>query len=151
MLRRWLASLRELVTQERHEADLDRELRSHLDTEAAERVEEGTPADEARYAAKRALGHVPTIEAETRASWSWARLAAMLREVVMGSRKDVTYAVRSLRKVFAGTRVIVERQGLGLRVLDYLFVRAPGDRTVTYRETENKYESDHRPLVGWIE
>jgi endonuclease/exonuclease/phosphatase family metal-dependent hydrolase len=60
-------------------------------------------------------------------------------------------AVRSLGEAFAGTRVMVERHGLGLRVLDYLFVRAPGDRTVTYREIENKYGSDHRPLVGWIE
>ena len=66
MLRRWLAALRELVTQERRDADLDRELRAHLDAEAAERLEEGTPADEARYAAKRALGHVPTIEAVTK-------------------------------------------------------------------------------------
>ena len=60
-------------------------------------------------------------------------------------------AVRSLREAFAGTRVSVERHGLGLRVLDYLFVRPPEARGVRYREVANKYGSDHRPLVGWIE
>jgi endonuclease/exonuclease/phosphatase family metal-dependent hydrolase len=61
------------------------------------------------------------------------------------------FAVRSLRDAFAGTRVSVERHGQGLRTLDYLFVRSPDGRTVRYREIENKYGSDHRPLVGWIE
>ena len=114
MLRRWLAALRELVTQERRDADLDRELRAHLDAEAAERLEEGTPADEARYAAKRALGHVPTIEAETRASWSWARAASLLREVAMGTRKDVTYALRSLRAVFGNTWPLTLAKAAGI-------------------------------------
>jgi endonuclease/exonuclease/phosphatase (EEP) superfamily protein YafD len=60
-------------------------------------------------------------------------------------------AARSLREAFRDTRVTVDRHGLGLRVLDYLFVRAPGNRPVRYREVRNKYGSDHRPLVGWIE
>ncbi|HEX7362698.1 MAG TPA: permease prefix domain 1-containing protein [Bryobacteraceae bacterium] len=37
--------------------DLDRELRSHLDLEAEEQQESGVSPEEARYAAKRALGN----------------------------------------------------------------------------------------------
>jgi endonuclease/exonuclease/phosphatase family metal-dependent hydrolase len=60
-------------------------------------------------------------------------------------------AVRFLNQKFRETPLSLERQGLGLRVLDYMFFRAgPGQRG-RYRQVENRYGSDHRPLVGWIE
>ena len=58
-------------------------------------------------------------------------------------------AARFLNETLA-TPVTIDRHGLGLRVLDYLFFRSPG-RSARYRQIENKYGSDHRPLVGWIE
>jgi endonuclease/exonuclease/phosphatase family metal-dependent hydrolase len=57
---------------------------------------------------------------------------------------------RYLRRMFAGTPVEVERQGLGLRVLDYLFFRGLAGQRGRYRELADTYGSDHRPLVGWI-
>jgi hypothetical protein len=60
-------------------------------------------------------------------------------------------AVRFLSGVARGTSVTVDRQGLGLRVLDYLFFRAGQNRRAYYRQLENLYGSDHRPLVGWVE
>ena len=39
------------------ERDLERELRSDLELEAAERQENGLPAEEAHYAARRAFGN----------------------------------------------------------------------------------------------
>ncbi|MGH9693255.1 MAG: permease prefix domain 1-containing protein, partial [Bryobacteraceae bacterium] len=39
------------------EQDLERELRSDLELEAAEREENGLPAEEARFAAQRAFGN----------------------------------------------------------------------------------------------
>jgi len=60
-------------------------------------------------------------------------------------------AARFLEQRFRETPISVDRQGLGLRVLDYMFFRAgPGQRG-RYRQVENRYGSDHRPLVGWIE
>ena len=60
-------------------------------------------------------------------------------------------AVRFLAKLPRATPVSLERQGLGLRVLDYLFFRAGENRRARYRQLSQRYGSDHRPLVGWIE
>ena len=49
------------------------------------------------------------------------------------------------------TPVSVDREGLGLRVLDYLFFRIGEDRRAVCRQLRHKYGSDHSPLVGWVE
>jgi len=59
-------------------------------------------------------------------------------------------AVRVLNRI-GETPVTVERDGLGLRVLDYLFFRVGANRRAYYRQLQNRYGSDHRPLVGWVE
>ena len=41
--------------------------------------------------------------------------------------------------------------GLGLRVLDYLFFRAGADKRAYVRQIGKSYGSDHKPLIGWIE
>ena len=60
-------------------------------------------------------------------------------------------AVRYLNDAFGATRLSVDRHGLGLRVLDYMFFRSSNGRSARYRQIANKYGSDHRPLVGWVE
>ena len=56
--------------------DLDREIRAHLELEAEELREAGLSPDEARYAARRALGNTTLIKEATREVWgfgSWER------------------------------------------------------------------------------
>ena len=60
-------------------------------------------------------------------------------------------AARFLGDLFRATPLSVDRHGLGLRVLDYMFFRAGPDRRARYRQVEHRYGSDHRPLVGWVE
>ena len=60
-------------------------------------------------------------------------------------------AVRFLDAHLPGSPVSVERHGLPIRVLDYLFFRTGTDRPVRYRQISDRYGSDHRPLVGWVE
>ena len=60
-------------------------------------------------------------------------------------------AVRVLSTLRRATPASPERHGLGLRVLDYLFFRAGEDRRAQYRQIPQRYGSDHRPLIGWIE
>lgn len=60
-------------------------------------------------------------------------------------------AVRVLDRIGSDTPVTIERNGLGLRVLDYLFFRVGQNRRARYRHLRNSYGSDHRPLVGRVE
>ena len=60
-------------------------------------------------------------------------------------------AARFMGDEFGATPLSVDRHGLGLRVLDYMFFRSANGRSARYRQIANKYGSDHRPLVGWIE
>jgi hypothetical protein len=60
-------------------------------------------------------------------------------------------AVRFLGRLFRATPLSIDRHGLGLRVLDYMFFRAAPHQRARYRQAEHRYGSDHRPLVGWIE
>ena len=60
-------------------------------------------------------------------------------------------AARFLGDLFDATPLSIDRQGLGLRVLDYMFFRAESGRRAHYRQIANRYGSDHRPLIGWVE
>jgi endonuclease/exonuclease/phosphatase family metal-dependent hydrolase len=60
-------------------------------------------------------------------------------------------AARWLSRLFERTPVSPERHGVGLRVLDYLYFRAAEHRRARYHEAAQRYGSDHRPLIGWIE
>ena len=59
-------------------------------------------------------------------------------------------AARFLERQFP-TPLTIDRAGLGLRVLDYMFFRASPSQRARYRQVDNLYGSDHRPLVGWVE
>jgi endonuclease/exonuclease/phosphatase family metal-dependent hydrolase len=60
-------------------------------------------------------------------------------------------AAKFFDELAAETPVSIHRVGLGLRVLDYLFFRVGPNHRAHYRQLEDRYGSDHRPLVGWIE
>jgi endonuclease/exonuclease/phosphatase family metal-dependent hydrolase len=60
-------------------------------------------------------------------------------------------AVRYLERVASDRDVSIDRRGLGLRVLDYLFFRVGPNRRAQYRQVGDRYGSDHHPLVGWVE
>jgi hypothetical protein len=60
--------LTDLITG-RSDRDLDRKLGTHQDLEAEEQQEAGLAGNDARYAARRALGNPTLIEEDTRAIW----------------------------------------------------------------------------------
>ena len=74
-------------SRQRREEDLDREIRAHLELEAEEQQDSGLAAEEARYAAQRALGNATLVKEDVREMWGWSSLERL--------KQDLRYAART--------------------------------------------------------
>ncbi len=112
----------------RADSDIERELRAHLDLEAEEQAQSGTPPREAAYAARRALGNTLQIKEETRQVWTWTWLEHLTR--------DVRHAAVQLRKNpgFATVAVITMALGIGVNTAVFSIINAVLLREPPYRE-----------------
>src|SRR4029450_2866328 len=106
MLRRRLSQLRALWHWKQRQAELDEELRFHLDTEVEERQELGLRDDEARRAARLDFGNVAVIAEDTRAAWGWTTGEQVLHEI--------PYHLRRLSTSRASTAAAVLCLALGI-------------------------------------
>lgn len=79
-------NFRMLFARRKAAAQLDDELRYHLDAQIAENVVSGMSAEEARYAALRSFGNPVLLRDQTRGAWSWAWLDSLVRDMRFATR-----------------------------------------------------------------
>jgi predicted permease len=103
-------------------ADLDADIRDHIERETQDNIERGMSPEDARYAALRKFGNVALTREDTRAVW----IPVVLEQLV----QDVHYALRSLRRYpgFSIAAIVMLTIGLGLvaggyTVFNGLFIR----------------------------
>jgi predicted permease len=102
----------------RRNADLERELRSDLDLEEEEQRERGLSPENARYAARRALGNPALIREQTHEAWGWAPFERLWQ--------DVRFAFRQFSRSprFAFVCVLTLALGIGAQTTIYSVVHA---------------------------
>lgn len=93
--------------------DLQREIRQHLELEAAERQADGLAPDAARREAARAFGNVTRIREEAREVW----IAAWLQHLI----QDLRYAARLARRNLGFTLGAVLMLALGISASSTIF------------------------------
>ncbi len=119
---RWLPQLRMqikmLFQRCKASAQLDDELRFHLEEQIAENIAAGMSAEEARYAALRSFGNPTLLREQTRAVWSWMWLESLVR--------DVRYAARTLIRTpgFTTIAILVMALGIGSNIAMFTVVRS---------------------------
>lgn len=113
MLTPVLTRLKALVFRRAADAELDEELRYHLEREVERNVARGMDWPAARDAARRAFGNISVAREEARDAVRWPLLEEL--------RQNVAYAIRTCRRAPTFVLTVVGTIGLGLGLLTTAF------------------------------
>src|SRR3954451_13189651 len=95
-----------------YDAELDQEIRAHIDAEMEERIEAGAAPEQARHDALRAFGNTTLAIEEIRSMWRFSTLEVFLKDAQYGFRRlrssplFAIFAVASLALGIGGTSAI---------------------------------------------
>src|SRR5437868_2479862 len=111
------------------EQDLEREIRSDLELEAEEQEANGLSPQDARYAARRALGNMTSVKEEVRSMWGWTLWETIFQEL--------RYAARTLRKSpgFAATAILTLALGIGASTAVFTVVDSVLLKPLAFRDS----------------
>ena len=132
----------------KRDADLERELRADLELEEEEQRERGVPADEARFAARRAFGNETVIREQTRETWGWGW--------VESAGRDLRISFRTLRRSpgFSVIAVAVMALCIGAATSMFTVVRSVLLRPLPFRDPSQLvmlYEHFREPSMNRLE
>src|SRR5580698_9478484 len=131
---RWMNQLamkiRMLFSRNKAAAQLDDELRFHIDRQIEENRAAGMSAEEARQAALRTFGNPTLLRDQARATWSWAWLESLLRDLRIG--------LRTLARTpgFTLIAIGVMALGIGSNVAIFAVVRSVLLNPLPYRDPQ---------------
>ena len=126
----WCRRLWPYLGRRQAEADLQEELRLHLELERERLRDAGVPEPEAMRAARRKLGNAPLIHERTRDVWGWRWLDDLgrdLRHAVLGLRRNLG---------FSATVVCVLALGIGANTAMFSVVHGVMLRPLPYPDSE---------------
>jgi len=120
--------VRSLFHRNRLNAELDEELRNHIDRQIEDNVSRGMGAEEARLTALRAFGNPLLLRDKTRATWSWNGMEQCARDLRMG--------VRTLSRSpgFAIVAILIMAIGIGANVAIFTVIRSVLLKPLPYRD-----------------
>ena len=82
-----LRRIRYLLFRDRYTAELEEEIRLHIELRAARLQERGISVGAARYAARRRFGNTTTLQERSRDMWGWNMLADVIADVRFAARR----------------------------------------------------------------
>jgi predicted permease len=112
-LREILFRLRALFRRENLDAEMREEMQHHLEMTESEKIEDGLPPEEARYAGQRKFGGVAQVQEQCRDQRGWLWLEQLMQ--------DVRFSGRMLRKNPIFIVVAVSSLAIGIGVNTAIF------------------------------
>jgi len=129
----------------KREADLEEEVRSHLQMAARERVEGGDAATEAERAARREFGNVGLVKETTRDVWGWQWLENLYNDARFGLR------VLGKSPSFSSVAILTLALGIGANTAVFTVVHGVLLQPMPFPEPDRLFLVSYSPQHGPFE